>query len=85
MSFPTPPHLERLNRRKTKPIKPMKMMIEKLTEPSTIRGIIALLGAFGITVQPEYHEHIIAAVLALIGIINVWRKERSIPKAEVVE
>jgi hypothetical protein len=85
MSFPTPPHLERLNRKKPNPIKPMKMMIEKLTEPSTIRGIIALLGAFGITVQPEYHEHIIAAVLALIGIINVWRKESKIPKAEVVE
>ncbi len=85
MSFPTPPHLERLNRRKPNPIKPMKMMIEKLTEPSTIRGIIALLGAFGITVQPEYHDHIIAAVLALIGIINVWRKEPKIPKAEVVE
>jgi len=85
MSFPTPPHLERLNRRKPNPIKPMKMMIEKLTQPSTIRGIIALLGAFGITVQPEYHEHIIAAVLALIGIINVWRKEPKIPKAEVVE
>ena len=85
MSFPTPPHLERLNRRKPNPIKPMKMMIEKLTEPSTIRGIIALLGAFGITVQPEYHDHIIAAVLALIGIINVWRKESKIPKAEVVE
>jgi hypothetical protein len=85
MSFPTPPHLERLNRKKPNPIKPMKMMIEKLTQPSTIRGIIALLGAFGITVQPEYHEHIIAAVLALIGIINVWRKEPKIPKAQVVE
>lgn len=85
MSFPTPPHLERLNRRKPNPVKPMKIMIQKLTEPSTIRGVIALLGAFGITVQPEYHEHIIAAVLALIGIINVWRKESKIPKAEVVE
>jgi hypothetical protein len=85
MSFPTPPHLERLNRRKPNPVKPMKIMIQKLTEPSTIRGVIALLGAFGITVQPEYHEHIIAAVLALLGIINVWRKESKIPKAEVVE
>jgi hypothetical protein len=85
MSFPTPPHLERLNRKKPNPVKPMKIMIQKLTEPSTIRGIIALLGAFGITVQPEYHEHIIAAVLALLGIINVWRKESKIPKAEVVE
>lgn len=63
----------------------MNAIVNKLTEPSTIRGIIALLGAVGITVQPEYHEHIVAAVLALIGIINVWRKERKIPKAEVVE
>jgi hypothetical protein len=63
----------------------MKIVLQKLTEPSTIRGVIALLGAFGITVQPEYHEHIIAAVLALLGIINVWRKESKIPKAEVVE
>jgi len=85
MSFPTPPHLERLNRKKPNSVKPMKIMIQKLTEPSTIRGVIALLGAFGITVQPEYHEHIIAAVLALLGIINVWRKESKIPKAEVVE
>jgi len=85
MSFPTPPHLERLNRKKPNSVKPMKIVLQKLTEPSTIRGVIALLGAFGITVQPEYHEHIIAAVLALIGIINVWRKESKIPKAEVVE
>jgi hypothetical protein len=85
MSFPTPPHLERLNRKKPNPVKPMKIVLQKLTEPSTIRGVIALLGAFGITVQPEYHEHIIAAVLALLGIINVWRKESKIPKAEVVE
>jgi len=85
MSFPTPPHLERLNHKKPNPVKPMKIVLQKLTEPSTIRGVIALLGAFGITVQPEYHEHIIAAVLALLGIINVWRKESKIPKAEVVE
>lgn len=64
---------------------PMKLLLAKLQEPSTIRGLIALLGAFGITVQPEYHEHIIAAVLALIGIINVSRKEPIIPRAEVIE
>lgn len=87
MSFPTPPHLERLNKRKPNLIKPMNVVLSKLSEPSTVRGILALLTAFGVTVQPEYHEHIIAGFLALVGIINIWRKEpvTKIPKAEVVD
>ena len=85
MSFPTPPHLERLNRRKPNVIKPMNVILTKLSEPSTVRGLLALGAAFGVTFQPEYHEHIIAVFLALIGIINVWRKEKAIPKAEVVD
>lgn len=85
MSFPTPPHLERLNRRKPNPIKPMNVVLSKLSEPSTVRGLLALAAAFGVTIQPEYHEHIIAAFLALVGVINVWRREPKIPKAEVVE
>lgn len=85
MSFPAPPHLERLNRRKPNPVKPMEILLTKLQEPSTVRGLLALLAAFGITVQPDYHEHIITAFLALIGIINVWRREPKIPKAVVVE
>ena len=67
-------------------LRPLPMDFPEITERATeFIVIIALMGAFGITVQPEYHEHIIAAVLALIGIINVWRKESKIPKAEVVE
>tara|TARA_R110000868_G_scaffold27599_2_gene104479 strand:+ start:573 stop:830 length:258 start_codon:yes stop_codon:yes gene_type:complete len=85
MSFPTPPHLERLNKRKPNPIKPMNAVLNKLQEPSTIRGIIAIAAAFGMTIQPEYHEHIVAGCLALIGLISVWRKKAKIPKAEVVE
>jgi hypothetical protein len=85
MSFPTPPHLQRLNKRKPNTIKPMNVLIAKLQEPSTVRGLLALAAAFGVTIQPEYHEHIVAAFLALVGIINVWRKESKIPKAEVVE
>jgi hypothetical protein len=92
MSFPTFPG-QKMNRA-TKPsntqppnlkLEPMNLLLHKLAEPSTIRGILALLAAFGVTVQPEYHEHIIAVFLALIGIINVWRKEPVIPKATVVE
>jgi hypothetical protein len=50
-----------------------------------VRGILALLTAFGLTIQEQYHEQLIALFLALIGIINVWRKEPKIPKAQVVE
>jgi hypothetical protein len=35
--------------------------------------------------NPDYSEHIVAAVLAVIGIINVWRKEPKIPKATIIE
>jgi hypothetical protein len=85
MSFPTPPHIERLNKRKPNPVKPMNVVLNKLSEPSTVRGIIALLGAFGIAIDPQYVAPITAVVLGLVGIINVWRKESKIPKAEVVE
>ncbi len=65
--------------------KAMKPILAKLAEPSTVRGILALAAALGVTIEPAYHEHIIAAFLALVGIINVWRSEPKIPKAEVIE
>jgi hypothetical protein len=83
MSFPTPPHLERHNRRHPNPVKPMNFLWQKLQEPSTVRGLLALLAGFGITITPQYHEPIIAVFLGLIGVINVYRSE--IPKAKVIE
>jgi hypothetical protein len=56
----------------------MKKIIEyalaRLSENSTWRGIILLLTAVGVTVNTEQAEHIIAAGLAVIGVINVFRK-----------
>ena len=88
MSFPTYPG-KRMNRatnpRNTEPpnINLMNFIWQKLQEPSTIRGILALLAGFGITIAPQYHDAIIATFLGLIGIINVYRSE--IPKAKVIE
>lgn len=90
MSFPTFPG-RRMNRatnpRNTQPpnlkLDPMNFIWQKLQEPSTIRGILALLAGFGITIAPQYHDAIIATFLGLIGIINVYRSE--IPKAKVIE
>ena len=87
-SFPTFPG-KRMNRatnpRNTEPpnINVMNFIWQKLQEPSTIRGLLALLAGFGITIAPQYHDAIIATFLGLIGIINVYRSE--IPKAQVLE
>lgn len=59
-------------------------LLDRLAEASTWRGIILVLSALGLTIQPEYHEHIIALALAAVGIINILRREKKIPKAEVV-
>jgi hypothetical protein len=84
MSFPDP-IFRRRKRNQTPNLKlaPMNFIWQKLQEPSTIRGLLALLAGFGITIAPQYHDAIIATFLGLIGLINVYRSE--VPKAKVIE
>lgn len=84
MSFPTFPG-RKMNRTNKPNINAMQSLLSKLSEPSTVRGLVALAGSLGMITNPQYSEHIVAAVLAVIGMINVWRKEPKIPKAQVVE
>jgi hypothetical protein len=84
MSFPTFPG-RKMNRTDKPNLNAMQSLLSKLSEPSTVRGMVALAGSLGMLTNPDYSEHIVAAVLAVIGIINVWRKEPKIPKATVVE
>lgn len=74
-----------MNRTNKPNINAMQSLLSKLSEPSTVRGLVALAGSLGMITNPQYSEHIVAAVLAVIGMINVWRKEPKIPKAQVVE
>jgi hypothetical protein len=53
----------------------MKYLLERLKEPSTWRGLFALLTAIGLKLHPEMQEAILTTGLALIGMINVVRKE----------
>jgi hypothetical protein len=53
----------------------MKYLLERLKEPSTWRGLFALLTAVGLKLHPEMQEAILTTGLALIGMINVFRKE----------
>jgi hypothetical protein len=53
----------------------MKTILEYLKQESTWRGIIAIATAFGIKLAPEQAESIIAGGLALIGLINTFKKD----------
>ena len=53
----------------------MKYLLERLKEPSTWRGLFAVLTAVGLKLHPEMQEAILTTGLALIGMINVLRKE----------
>jgi hypothetical protein len=51
-------------------------VLSRLVENSTWRGIFAVLSGAGIMVAPEYQNAIIAIGLSVIGLINIFRKEK---------
>ena len=53
----------------------MKIIITYLKSESTWRGLIAISMAFGITLTPEQQGAILAGGLALIGLINTFKKD----------
>ena len=56
----------------------MKTLIDTLLnyagQTSTWRGLIFVAASLGLTLDPELQNHIIAAALGLVGIINIVRK-----------
>lgn len=54
-----------------------KYIIARLKEASTWRGIIGLLTAAGVTISPEMIEQIVAAGLAVMGIIGMVFKDKA--------
>ena len=52
----------------------MDYMLNQLGQNSTWRGLILIVGALGWQLSPEHNEAIVAAALALVGLINVFRK-----------
>ena len=55
-------------------MKILNIILERLSENSTWRGLILVATALGIKLDPELQETILAAGLALVGLINVIRK-----------
>ena len=51
----------------------MDVILEYLKQNSTWKGIFALLTAFGVVIQPDLANAIIAVGLSIIGLIDVIR------------
>jgi hypothetical protein len=54
----------------------LRYFLDRTQEPSTWRGIIMLLAAFGVVIQPELAAAITAAGMAGSGLIGVLTKGR---------
>jgi hypothetical protein len=55
-------------------MKIVNILLERLSENSTWRGLILIATAIGVKLEPELQESIIVAGLSLVGLINVVRK-----------
>lgn len=51
-------------------------LLERLKEPSTWRGLTALLTAIGVALSPEQVNAIVSAGLALMGVLGVFTKDK---------
>ena len=54
----------------------MNLLLNKLREPSTWRGITFLLSAIGVNLRPDLTESIVTLCIAAAGTIEVVRNER---------
>lgn len=54
----------------------MNWLMARLAEPSTWRGIVALIAAAGFQLDPEQIVTIATAAATIVGVINVVRSER---------
>lgn len=52
-----------------------RWILDRLSEKSTWRGLASLVGLFGVVVAPDQLELIGAGIVAVIGIIEMGRKE----------
>lgn len=60
-------------------MKILDYLLNRLSEASTWRGITLLLTAVGISLDPEQATAITGAGLAIVGAINVFKKDADSP------
>ena len=54
----------------------MKYILDRLKEPSSWRGLVMIATAFGVSVNPELIDSIIAAGTGLAGVIGFVFKDK---------
>ena len=54
----------------------MNNLISRLKERSTYAGLLALLGAFGLAVDPELYGHASTILISLVGLYEIVRREK---------
>lgn len=57
-------------------MKILNVVLDKLSENSTWRGLILVATALGVKLDPSLQESILATGLAAVGLINVIRKDK---------
>lgn len=55
-------------------MKILNIVVERLKENSTWRGLILVATALGLRLDPALQEQIIVTGLSLVGLINIVRK-----------
>ena len=55
-------------------MKALNYLLDRLSENSSWRGIILVLTALGLKLEPQLQEGILAAGLSAVGLINILRK-----------
>jgi hypothetical protein len=55
-------------------MKIVEIILQRLSENSTWRGLILVVTALGLKLEPALQEQILVAGLGLVGLINVIRK-----------
>lgn len=53
----------------------MDKILNYLKQPSTYKGILAILGVVGVTIKPDLWQEITATCVGIVGIIEVVRDE----------
>jgi len=57
-------------------------LMNRLSEPSTWRGIVALLTATGLVIDPEQATAIVTVGVAVIGLIGAFLPDKPARKSE---
>lgn len=53
----------------------MEWIFERIKEPSTVRGVLMLVGVAGVNIAPDLSASIVSTVGAVAGLIEIIRKE----------